>query len=279
MLVLDPAIAIAGAVMFASAAAGPLWRRRVRLIGISTLAMLALYTGDADAWYRLVAALIGLAAGSLLLRRGRVHAWHRSSIAETRSLVAVLVAVAAVGPFSALLSDGGHGILSRVSDMFTQVDQRLAEACARDSFPACDHVTAAVVTHGAGPALLALLPLALLAVAAWGLRAGRRAAWVLALIVGAALIAQAIVGILLGEGAGEYAGDALDVTATILADLVVPIVMMIVLLRTRRAFDIVADGRVARRAAVIAVVAVVAAMIAYIASAMVFRADFVSTST
>lgn len=272
--VLDPVVAVAAVVMCASAAAPGLWRRRIRLVGFGVLAMFALYAGDADSWYRLTGAVVGLVAGAVLLRRGRTHAWHRSSIAETRSLLAMIVAVTAVGPFAALLTVGGRGPLSLVADMFAQVDQRLADACARQYFPACDDLTAAVVTRGVGPALLAVLPLVLLAVAAWGLRAGRRAAWILAVVVASALIVQAIARLVSGVDVREFAGDGLDIAAAVLADLVVPALLVAALLLSRRAFGIVADGRTAIRAAVVVAIAAVVAAGVYVAAAAMGRADF-----
>ncbi|MFT2658113.1 hypothetical protein, partial [Escherichia coli] len=75
--VLDPTTPIAGVVMAASAFASTLWRRRVRLVGFAALALFALYAGDADSWYRLCAALIGLVVGEILARGRERRAWHR----------------------------------------------------------------------------------------------------------------------------------------------------------------------------------------------------------
>ncbi|PZU47812.1 MAG: hypothetical protein DI566_04375 [Microbacterium sp.] len=269
----DPVIAIACAVMFASAAAPALWRRRVRLVGLGILAMFALYAGDADSWYRLTAAGIGLAAGGLLLRSGETHAWHRSSIRETRSLLAMIVAVVAVGPFTALLADGGRGPLARVSDLFDQVDQHLVDACARHYFAECDQVSVAVITRGTGPALLALVPLALLLVAAWGLRSGRRAGWLLALIVLAGIAVESLIGMLSGRDAREY-GDALDVTLAVLGDLILPAALAVALLLSKRAFSVRADRRTAISAAVTVGVAAVLAIGAYATIAVAFPRDF-----
>lgn len=271
--VADPLIAVSAAVMFASAEAPALWRRRVRLIGMAVLAVFALYAGDAASWYRLTAALIGLLAGMLLLRPSRPHAWHRSSLAETRSLLATLVAVAAVGPFAALLTDGGHGPLSRVADLFSQVDQHLAAACARHYFAACDQVTVAVVTRGAGPALVALVPLTLLLVGAWGLAAGRRAAVILVLAVLAGLVAHSVLLLTIGVDAREY-GDPLDVTVALLGDLVFPAALAVAVFRSRRAFTIRADRAVVRRAAIAVVATAVVVVGVSTLMAVSFRRDF-----
>ena len=80
--VLDPATAMVGALMAASALASALWRRRIRVVGFAVLAMFALYAGDTDAWYRLVAAVLGLLVGLWLVRGTPRRSWHRSSTAR-----------------------------------------------------------------------------------------------------------------------------------------------------------------------------------------------------
>lgn len=115
--VLDPTTPIAGAVMAASALAPTLWRRRLRLVGFALLALFALYAGDADSWYRLTAAVIGLGVGAILARGRERRSWHRSSTRETRTLLALLVAVVGSGPIVALVSGGGRGPLSLVVEI------------------------------------------------------------------------------------------------------------------------------------------------------------------
>ena len=274
--VLDPAIGLWAAVMFASAIAPALWRRRLRLIGFATLAMFALYAGDGDAWYRLGAALLGLVAGSLFLRRGEGHAWHPSSVHETRSLIAVLVAVTGAGPLAALVAGGGRGPLSIVVGMFAQYDEHLVHACETRYFTACDHVTAAVVTHGLGPTLLAIVPLVLLLLAAWGLWNGRRAGWLLALVVNAVIAAFSFATLVIGVDSRIFAGDAIEIAASIVAELIVPLAMIAVLVVTRRRFPIRARRVAAAIASSVTVFALVAGMLLYVLVAAVFHGDFSS---
>ena len=59
----DTSIGIVGAIMTASAFAPALYRRRIRLLGLSLLVTYTLYGGDADSVYRLLAALAGLSSG------------------------------------------------------------------------------------------------------------------------------------------------------------------------------------------------------------------------
>ncbi|MFX6230636.1 hypothetical protein ABTF44_21815, partial [Acinetobacter baumannii] len=80
------------------------------------------------------------------------------------------------GPLVALISGGGRGPLSLVVDAYTQYDDELLSRCGRMSSSVCDEQVALLMTRGLGPALLAVTPLVLMLVAAWGLRLGRRAA-------------------------------------------------------------------------------------------------------
>ena len=78
-----------------------LWRRRLRLSVSIILLALVLYSGTAGDVVRLSAGCSGSAAGPLLhpLRRARVAAPHPSR-RETRALVALVVAVTAIGPLA-----------------------------------------------------------------------------------------------------------------------------------------------------------------------------------
>ncbi|WP_438353480.1 phosphatidylglycerol lysyltransferase domain-containing protein [Microbacterium sp. CJ88] len=207
--VLDPPMAIAGAIVAASALTGALWRRRIRVIAFSVLGMFALYAGDVDSWFRVVAAITGFLAGAWLARRIPRGPWHRSSTRETRSLLGALVAVTGFGPLAALIAGGGRGPLAYVVGEFAQIDQRLVDRCNVRYVPSCDHEFALVVTRGLGPALLAIVPLVLLVLAAWGLRLGRRSAWLLTLGVNVALVVHAVLSLLLGDvTAADPAGGA-----------------------------------------------------------------------
>ncbi|MBT9606413.1 DUF2156 domain-containing protein [Microbacterium sp.] len=249
--VLDPTTPIVGVVMAASAFAPTLWRRRLRLVGFATLALFALYAGDADSWYRVTAAVIGLGVGAMLARGRERRAWHRSSTRETRTLLALLVAVVGSGPLVALVSGGGRGPLSLVVDAYTQYDDELLARCGRVSSAVCDEQLALLMTRGLGPALLAVTPLVLMLVAAWGLRLGRRAALVLAVL---ALTASAVIPVVSlvdgrlridpwvdGSG-GEYVLWAL-------ATVAIPLTLVVVLLVSRARFPVRATRRAARTVA------------------------------
>jgi lysylphosphatidylglycerol synthetase-like protein (DUF2156 family) len=263
--VLDPAIVIAGALLAASGSAGALWRRRIRVVAFAVLGMFALYAGDVDSWYRLIAALTGMILGMLFARGVPRRPWHRSSTRETRSLVGAIVAVTGLGPIAALIAGGGRGPLSLVTTSFMQFDQEVLDRCAAHYVRACDHQFAMLVTRGVGPALLAVVPLVLLLVAAWGLRSGRRVAWVIAVAVNAVLAALAIVSVAFGEVffADPVDGAAFEWALWIGSTVGVPLAVLTTLIVTRRRFQVRAP-----RSAVRALVVTIGA--AFVTCALVF---------
>ena len=258
--VLDPTTPIAGVVMAASALAPTLWRRRVRLVGFATLALFALYAGDADSWYRLSAALIGLGVGELLARGRERRTWHRSSTRETRTLLALIVAVVGSGPLVALISGGGRGPLSLVVDAYTQYDDELLSRCARVSSAVCDEQFALLMTRGLGPALLAVTPLVLMLVGAWGLRLGRRAALILVVL---ALVASAVIPVIsLLDGRLSIDpwvdGSGAEYVLWAVATVVIPLALAVVLLLARARFPVRATRPAARTVGAVIGVAFVA---------------------
>lgn len=258
--VLDPTIATAAVVMAASAMASTLWRRRVRLVGFAFLGLFALYAGDADSWYRVIAAALGLVVGVVLARGSERRSWHRSSTRETRTLLALLTAVIASGPLVALVSGGGRGPLSLVVDAYTQYDEAILERCDAVSSATCDEQFALLMTRGIGPALLAVTPLVLLLVAAWGLRQGRRAALTSAVVVlvGSALLP--VVSLLDGRLVIDawVDGSGAEYVLWAVASIVLPLLLAAALVVARRRFRIRATRRAARTVAVVVGVAFLA---------------------
>lgn len=195
-LTMDPLTPIAGALMAATAFMGPLWRRRFRLTVFALLAMFVLYDGDTSSVYKLLAALAGLLIGwAVSPRRGHLT-WHRSSFAESRVLIATIVVVTAVGPLITYLHPDSDnlGALSLISSLFGPEvfpsASDLADTCGLSSAEICAQLTAFSALGSVGAVVLTFAPIALLLVAAYGLRRGRRFAWGLALVTNAALAAM-----------------------------------------------------------------------------------------
>lgn len=188
---LDPFTPILGTIMAASGFAGPLWRRRIRVLTLAAALVLLLYSGQPTDLYRLLAVLTGLVLGVVLRPQRREAAWRRSSDHETRTLIGAIVAVLAVGPVVTVVSGGRFGILAPLGLLFTQdapsaddvVDRCLLGNITRQ----CVHELTLERVGGVGPILVSLLPLVVLLIAAYGLTRGRRFAAVLAIVVNAGM--------------------------------------------------------------------------------------------
>lgn len=275
--VLDPAVGVFGVVMAGSALAPALFRRRIRLIGLAGVLMFALYAGDADSIYRLLAAVIGLFVGMLLARGTSGSALYRSSYGETRTLVAAMVAVTGLGPLIVLISGIGNGPLALAVAGFRGVDAReVLERCADDFSERCVADVSLALSAGAGPFLLSLLPLALSLLAAWGLRVGRRAAWILAVIVNIAIAVLTAVSLgtlaLLDTATVDIVGEEFALWAV--AAVLVPIAVVVMLLITRRRFAVRAPKAASARFALTVLGAFVLLATAYVVIALTAMSSF-----
>ncbi|WP_171041362.1 bifunctional lysylphosphatidylglycerol flippase/synthetase MprF [Sinomonas susongensis] len=180
-----------GAVAAATAASTALWRRRLRLAVMALLTLLLLYSGTLPDMTRFLAAALGLALGPALLGRGPRLSVQAVSRREMRTLVAVTVAVAALGPVLAGLLPHAVGPFAVLHLAFTGIqptDPLTVRALCADPSQARDCATALLQQRaGAGAIFMAVLPSVLLLLFAEGLRRGRRAAWAGALAVEAVL--------------------------------------------------------------------------------------------
>ena len=287
-LVADPTVGIVGALLTASAFAPGLWRRRIRVIVFTVLVMFVLYNGDSDNFYRLVAALLGLLMGAFMTRGPAKTKWRHSSHTEARNLIAAILAVTGLGPLTATLSPGGVGPLSFVSTLFAQPDlDDVLKRCADTVSAACDRQLALASAAGVGPVLLSLVPLALLLVAAIGLRRGRRFAYVLALVVNAALIVLSFITLGIGEivpaqplsksGVAQET-PAIEIVLWVAAVALVPAAMMVILYVGRRHFRIRAPRSAIRTFVATVVLAFVVLAAAYLVIGMLWLGGYVPDS-
>ncbi|GAB3031754.1 DUF2156 domain-containing protein [Parafrigoribacterium mesophilum] len=197
---LDPFTPIAGAVMAGSAFAGPLWRRRIRVLGFSILIMFLLYSGQPGDLFRLLGALVGFLLGVLMSPGKPQLRWQRSSHSETRGLLAAVLVITAVGPLITVFSRAKFGPLHSLGLLFRDVLPRLGtvtQQCRLDlRTNTCLRDIALARLDGPGPVLLTLLPLLVLLIAAWGILQGKRfAAW---LAIGVNLLLAVLAGYFYG---------------------------------------------------------------------------------
>ena len=182
-----------GCALAVSAGLTALWRRRLRVLLLVGLAMLVLYSGLLADVFRLACGLVGLAGRGGVAGPGPAPRRPRPSCrrrpgAETRVLVALVVAASAVGPLIAVLAETRVGPLSVLRFVFASPPPDAAtvdQLCVDPSVAAdeCRELRARLRLSGVGPAVMSVMPVLLLLVAAEGLRRGRRAAWVAALVL------------------------------------------------------------------------------------------------
>jgi lysylphosphatidylglycerol synthetase-like protein (DUF2156 family) len=111
-LTVGPSIGAAGVILAGSARLSARWRRRLRLTVGLALVMFTVYIGGALDVLRLCGGVVGLVVGATVLRKRPRRATYAPSLPEARVLVALFIAILAVGPLLAYFSDGAAGPLS-----------------------------------------------------------------------------------------------------------------------------------------------------------------------
>ncbi|MEV4614024.1 DUF2156 domain-containing protein [Kitasatospora sp. NPDC049258] len=215
-----------------------LWRRRLRLLAVLVPLVLMLYVGHLQGVQRVAGVLVGLVGGALLYRRRLVRP-HRASHSETRVLVALCLAAAAIGPLVASLYQDAIGPFNTVGDLyFSHVPSsaEIAEACASSATDCARAHSVDRFFDSPGRLMAALVPVLLL-VLAEGLRRGLRLAWWLAVIT-----ELAWVGVLAWLLSDNYDSFARDGGVSLLFELIgeallLPVALLVLQWVTRRSFD------------------------------------------
>ncbi|NRD08248.1 bifunctional lysylphosphatidylglycerol flippase/synthetase MprF [Rathayibacter agropyri] len=263
----DPLIGGVGAVVTATAFMGALWRRRLRVVTFAVVLMFVLYAGDSADVYRLLAGVTGLVLGEVLLSGAaglRPHRPAPSSHRESRALVATVVAVTAIGPLVAVLSDSGYGpfsFLGRILQSAFTGTTDLDDPCSRAIRHCSHHVRLSLVAPG--PILLTFVPLILLLVAAYGLRSGRRLGLLLAIGVNLAIAVLELFSLQRAARHPEfqyYAEYLLWMATTVL----VPLAVVAVLVLSRRHFRIRAPRAAARLWSRVVAAGFIACLVGYL---------------
>lgn len=280
----DPLSPIFGAAAAASAFGSVLWRRRIRVIVLASSVVFLLYSGQPSDLHRLIAVLVGLLVGALFTRQHiRLERW-TSSHHESRVLLAVVAAISALGPIITLVSHGVFGLLSPLGLFMTGAMPRSKPGGVPCSAGGLVHdCSAQLVSHaglGVTAVILALVPLAIVLVGAYGLLNGRRAAVYLVAAFSAAngVLATIYFGIVpaLGNASRVFSrvGQSPEFTVWIIADAVLPLVFAAIVLSQRRHFPIRATGVALRRFFVTVGIALVAASAIYLAAGTALGSQF-----
>ena len=281
---IDPFTPIFGSAMAASHFAGPLWRRRMRVLGLSTVLVLVLYSGQPSDLYRLLAVAIGLCVGWLFRPARRVTSWRRSSDHETRTLLAAIVGMVAVGPVITIYSGARFGLLAPLGLLLTQDRPTAGEFVDRcllgDVTRQCVQELSLERIGGAGPVLVSLLLLLTLVVAAFGLARGRRfAAWLAVTInTGLALLAAWYYGLLPISGQPYVwqwqSGRYWEVTLILVVSVLVPLAVALVIFGNLRRFPVASRSGQRRRFLLVTVGSLAALITFYIGVGWLIRDHF-----
>ncbi|ROR30125.1 lysylphosphatidylglycerol synthetase-like protein (DUF2156 family) [Curtobacterium sp. JUb34] len=275
----DPWTAIVGTIVTASAFAGPLWRRRIRVNALAVVAALLLYAGHASDLYAVLAAGVGWVLGELLRRTPKRGGWVRSSHRETRVLLGTVVLVSAIGPVVALVSRARVGLLAPIAAVLGTGPVTPVSGCGTDGASAeCLRALLAYRATDPWTLLLAVAPLLVLVVGGLGLfRGSRFAVWLVVAVDLVTAVAAAVTYGVLPARAGGLQGTADEfVTAlSVGASIVVPLATAAVLVLRRRSFTVLPSRRrvVAFAVTVVAAVAVVVGTVAVFAASAPQRVE------
>ncbi|WP_444964470.1 bifunctional lysylphosphatidylglycerol flippase/synthetase MprF [Pseudarthrobacter enclensis] len=229
----------------ASARITLLWQRRLRTAVLTISLLLVLYVGHAETVIGLIGALLGLLAGWWIQGdQGRLHR-HRSTGRETRNLLALTVAVFAVGPILTGITRAPTGPLALLRDVVLSPMPTLSQLV----FNCGATVDASCLETGragfAGPfgLALAVVPVILLLICADGMRRGRRLALNIALTIQLVVTALAAVYLTLfalvpSRLQGTHSTPLSSAFAHVLPLVVVPLLLAVILWLNRRQFRV-----------------------------------------
>ncbi|MDQ0800730.1 phosphatidylglycerol lysyltransferase [Arthrobacter sp. SLBN-112] len=244
-ILIGPYAPILTAGLAASARITLLWQRRLRTAVLSVSILLVLYVGHAETVIGLIGALLGLLAGWWIQGdQGRLHR-HRSTGRETRNLLALTVAVFAVGPILTGVTRAPTGPLALLRDVVLSPMPTLSQLV----FNCGATVDASCLETGragfAGPfgLALAVVPVILLLICADGMRRGRRLALNIALAIQLAVTALAAVYLALfalvpSRLQGTHSTPLSSAFAHVLPLVIVPLLLAVILWLNRRQFRV-----------------------------------------
>lgn len=281
---LDSFTPVAGTIMAASCFAGPLWRRRIRVLTLSITVVFLLFSGQPSDMYRLFAAGSGFVFGQLCRPTPIKISWRRSSHHEGRALLAAIAGLAAIGPVITVLSGGRFGILAPLGLLLTQDVPYAGDVVDRcsvgDVTRQCLHELTLARVDGLGPVLVSLLPTVGLLVAAFGMARGRRfGAWLsIVLNVALSLIAGWYYGLvpIIGQAFTWHFRNNhyWEVTLVLVVSILVPLALAIVIAANLHRFTVVGSAGARKRFIVTSMTSFVATASVYVGLGWLLREGF-----
>ncbi|WP_346959173.1 DUF2156 domain-containing protein [uncultured Arthrobacter sp.] len=256
---IGPYAAILAVTLAACALLPALWQRRLRTAVVSAALLLVLYVGHPETVVGLAGAVAGLMAGWWIQDdKGTLHR-HRSTGRETRNLLALTVAIFAVGPLITAAVRSPTGPLALLREMVLNplpTLGQLEQNCGAGADIGC---LGAGREGYAGPLGLALavVPVVLLLICADGMRHGRRLALRIAILVQLGVTALASVYLTLfaripHNPARAHTAVMGSAVVHVLPLVAVPLALVLLLVANRRLFRVETSRR-ARRILALAV--------------------------
>lgn len=242
---IGPYAAVLAVSMASSGKLPVLWRRRLQTAVLSVALLLVLYVGHDETVIGLVGALVGLAASLWAeSERGPLHP-PRSTGREARNLLALTVAVFAVGPILTTITRTANGPLALLRDVVLNPVPTLGQLqanCGSTVEASCLEIGR---TGFAGPfgLALAVVPVVLLLICADGMRRGRSMALRITLVIQLAITALAAVYLALFALIPHYSSRPQAAAmgsgfAHILPLVTVPLLLAVLLWVNRRQFRV-----------------------------------------
>ncbi|WP_457962829.1 DUF2156 domain-containing protein [Arthrobacter sp. D1-29] len=244
-MLIGPYAAVLTVSMAASGRLPVLWQRRLPTILLSVSLLLVLYVGHPETVIGLLGALLGLSVRWWVRADQGPFRRHRSTGRETRNLLALTVAVFAVGPILTAVARTPTGPLALLRDIVLNPLPTLNQLelyCGATVQASCLEAGRQGI---AGPFGLALgvVPVALLLICADGMRRGRRMALRIALALQLAVTALAAVYLALFAliphyPSGRHTAAMGSGFAHILPLVTVPLLLTLLLWFNRRQFRV-----------------------------------------
>ncbi|MCE3292005.1 MAG: rhomboid family intrarane serine protease [Arthrobacter sp.] len=250
---MGPYAPVLAASLAASGLFPALWQRRLRTAALSTALLLVLYVGHAEAVVGLLGALLGLAAGWWIQTdKGTLHR-HRSTGRETRNLLALTVAIFAIGPILTAAARSAAGPLALLRNVVLNplpTLSQLEENCGGTLDAGCLELDRQGLGGPLGLAL-AVVPVILLLICADGMRRGRKMALWIAIAVQLSVAALSAVYLALfariaGSGSVQDTAALESKFVHVLPLVAVPVLLVVLLVAHRRHFRIQTSSRALR---------------------------------
>ena len=239
-------VGIVGFLLAAAAASSvrlaPLWRRRLQTFVITVLLMMVLFGGYLSSIFTILAALLGLGLGYLLYGkanpRRRLKEMVGAGPQDGRFLVALIIAGVVVGSLVAYSNTHLVGILAHMQYVAAGTINGAGAACTQTALDNCGYYQGLAGVSGVQVLVPGLMQLTL----AWGLRRGRRSAWVGTVLLQGLTLVLAAIDLALLAGTEHWAAFGMDAVGHSLgrlaATIAVPVIILLLVVPTRELFPV-----------------------------------------